>query len=87
MEKTNTQLALLYPGILANQAHALKRFPETTFIFLKTTSAAKGLALVYEIQVTGEINTSQEGERPHSDDKKSFKKLKDKRYFFSYFRI
>ena len=37
--------------------------------------AAKGLARVYEIQVTGEINMSQEGVGPHPGDMESFKEL------------
>ena len=52
--------------------------PETTFILPANTSAAKELVSVYEIQITGEINMSQEDERPHSDDKEWFKELKDK---------
>ena len=68
LETTEIRLVFLYPGISANQAHAINRFPETTFIIPATTSAAKRFALVYEIQVTIEINMSQEGEGPHSDD-------------------
>ena len=41
-------------------------------------SASKGVALVYEIQVTGKINISLEVERPHSDNKELFKELNDK---------
>ena len=43
------QLVFLHPGISANQAHALNRFLETTFILSTTASPTKGLALVYEI--------------------------------------
>ena len=57
------------PDISANQAHALNRFPQTIYILHITTSSVKELTSVYEIQGTGEINTSQEGEIPHSDDK------------------
>ena len=77
----------MYPGTSDNQPHALNRFPETTFILPTTISAAKRHDSVYEIQVTDEINLSQEGERPHSDGKKLFKDFKDKSKFFLYFRI
>ena len=66
-------VSILNPDISANQAHVLKRFPETTFILPTTTSAAKGFTSVYEIQVTCEINVSQEGEGPHFDVKEWFK--------------
>ena len=36
------------------------------------------IASIYEIQVTGGINMSQEGEGPQSDDKESCEELKDK---------
>ena len=66
-------VSILNPDISANQAHVLNRFPETTFILPTTTSAAKGFTSVYEIQVTCEINVSQEGEGPHFDVKEWFK--------------
>ena len=52
-------VSFLYPGISANQAHALNRPPYTTFfqpIPPTTMSAAKELTSVYEIQITCEIN-------------------------------
>ena len=79
IETTDIQLAFLYPYISANhQEHALNQFPETTFILPANISEAKELVSIYEIQVTGEINMSQEDERPRSDDKEWFKELKDK---------
>ena len=39
--------------------------------FHTTTSAAKELTSVFEIQVIVKINMSQEGEGPHADDKES----------------
>ena len=71
----------MYPGVSSNKAHVLSRFPDTTFIFLTITSAAKELASVYESQVTGEIDMSQEGEGPHSDDNKSFIESKENHNF------
>ena len=61
--------------------NALIRFPETIFVLLTTTAAEKGPASVYEIHVAGAISMSQEGKGPHSDDKESFKELKDKSNF------
>ena len=52
-------------------------FKRQGFILPTATSAAKGLASVYEVQVTVEINLSLEGERPHPDGKESFKELRD----------
>ena len=71
----------MYPGVSSNKAHVLNRSPDTTFIFLTITSAAKELASVYESQVTGEIDMSQEGEGPHSDDNESFIESKKSREF------
>ena len=48
---------------------------------LTAAAAGKGLASVYEIQVAVAISMSQEGKGPHSDDKESFKELKDKSNF------
>ena len=53
-------------------------FKRQGFILPTAISAAKGLASVYEIKVTGEINLSLEGEKPHPDSKESFKELRDK---------
>ena len=47
------------------------------------TSAAKRLASVFEILA----NMTLEGEGPRSNDKGSFKELKDKSKSFLYFRI
>ena len=71
---------------MSNEAHVLNRFPDTTFIFLTITSAAKELASVYEIQVTNEIDMSQEREGPHSDDNESFMESK-KSWEFGYVNI
>lgn len=79
---------LPYPGISLHQAHTLNLFSEKTFLLPTTTSAAKGLVLVYEIQLTGEISMSQKA-KGHSDDKKSFTKLKESSksfHIFSNFR-
>ena len=43
--------------------------------------------MVFENQVFSEINVSQEEERPDSDGKESFKKLKDKSKLFLIFRV
>ena len=48
----------------------MNRFSETTFKSPTTASAMRGL--VWFHQVTGEINMSQDGERPHSDTWESF---------------
>ena len=81
LETTDTQLVFLYPGVSSNKEHVLNRFPDTNFIFLTITSAVKELTSVYETQVTGEIDMSQEGEGPHSDDNKSFIESKENHNF------
>lgn len=47
----------------------LKQFPEKTFLISKIASAAK--RVVYENQVTGEMNESQSEDVSHSNDKES----------------
>ena len=53
-------------------------FPRQPSYLSKHVSSKGTIASIYEIQVTGGINMSQEGEGPQSDDKESFKELKDK---------
>ena len=42
------------------------------------TSVTSGFASVYEIQVTCEIDMSEEKEGPHFEDKESSKEIKEK---------
>ena len=56
-------------------------------MLLTNTPSPKELASVYEIHVTGAISKGQQGEGLHSEDMQSFKGLKDKSWFFLYFRF
>ena len=69
LEKTDIQLAFYTKTFRLIKAHALNRFPYTTFILPTTTSTAKELTLLYETQVTREINMTPEGEGPYFDNK------------------
>lgn len=80
-------MILSHSNILSHQAHALNRFQET--VFLQQHQQQRDLLLVYEIQVTVEVNMREEKEELHSEDKESSEELKDKSKFvlILYFQI